>query len=435
MTAGGGATRRIGWYHGWNIVAVCILSQAAANGMSINAFSLFLHDWSADLHSSISTLQLGMGACGLVSASLSPFIGVLADKYPARWLMGGGLVGIVLVAFGISFATTTWQLLALYALPLPLGVVFSTAVPANAIVSRWFVRRLGLALGLTAFGLGVAGAVLPPIIAAVMPAVGWRAIWRVGGVVIALVVIPLVLWVLRDRPTEREGLHYMTGDGKAPTPHHGHGGGGSLNWREVFRRRNFWLLVGVYLPILALWGGCAQNLAPIAASQGLSQQTAGALLSAFSLSQVSATLIMGLLSDRFGNRLPLSGLAVADAVGGLIIAYGHGPGSLGVGVVLVGASGGLWPLLAAAIAVEFGASGFGRAFGLLTMFIPVVVLTPFLVAKVQESTGSYVVGLTGLAALTFAGGLACLFMRERHQGRATEAEKTAALEDTVTTVV
>lgn len=41
--------RQKGWYHGWNIVAVCVLSQAAANGLAVNAFSLFLHDWSIAL--------------------------------------------------------------------------------------------------------------------------------------------------------------------------------------------------------------------------------------------------------------------------------------------------------------------------------------------------------------------------------------------------
>jgi hypothetical protein len=74
------------------------------------------------------------------------------------------------------------------------------------------------------------------------------------------------------------------------------------------------------------------------------------------------------------------------------------------------------------VATEFGASGVGRAFGLLMMFLPVIVLSPFLVAKVHESTGSYVPALVGLAILTFMGGAACLlFMRERRGGRGTDA--------------
>ena len=80
-------TRR-GWYHGWTIVAACVLSQAVANGLPVNAFSLFLQDWSTQLHAPISFFQLGLAALGVVSAFGSPWVGVLADKYPARWLLG-----------------------------------------------------------------------------------------------------------------------------------------------------------------------------------------------------------------------------------------------------------------------------------------------------------------------------------------------------------
>ena len=342
---------------------------------------------------------------------------MFADKYPARWLMGGGLIGVALFYLGVSFVTASWQLVALYALLLPISVVCSTALPANAVVSRWFVRRLGFALGLTAFGLGMAGVILPPIVAAVTPEFGWRTVWRVSGIFIALVVAPLVMWVVRDRPTERDGPHYLTAEGET-RPYLGHApaSGGGLTWRDVLKRRNFWLLVAVYLPMLALYGACMQNLAPVAASHGLSQQTAGTLLSAFSLTHVASTLLMGLLSDRFGNRLPLCGLALAVACGGLIVSFGHGVALLGMGVMLVGLAGGLWPLLAAAAAAEYGASEVGRAFGLLMMFIPVIALVPFLVARIQESTGSYAPGLAGLAVLTFIGGAACLLMRERRRG-------------------
>jgi MFS family permease len=416
------STARRGWYHGWNIVTVCVLSSAVTNGLPVNCFSLFLQDWSAQLHAPISFFQLGSAGLGVFSSLCAPFVGVLADKYPARWLMGGGLLGMALFCFGVSLVQTSGQLLALFMILLPVSVVFATTLPANAVVSRWFMKRLGLALGLTAFGLGISGVLLPPTVAALLPEFGWRAIWRGAGVFIALIVAPLVLWVVRDRPALRDGTHYVPADA-ASRNHgaHGHGallGAGSLTWRTVFASRNFWLLVAVFLPMLGLYGGCLNNLAPIAASQGLSTQTAGALLSVFSFAHISSTLLCGLLSDRFGNRLPLVGLTVAAGIGGVIVALGSGTANLGIGVVLVGLGGGMWPLLAAAVAGEFGAGGVGRAFGLLMMFVPVIVLVPFIVAKVHEITGSYAPSLIGLAALTVMAGAACFFlMQERRGGR------------------
>ena len=415
MTRIGSSAQQRGWYHGWNIVAVCVLSQVAANGLTYNAYSLFLRDWSQQLHSPVSQLQLPIAGMALVAALLSPMVGVLADKYPARRLLGWGLLGMAIFYVAISAATATWQIVALYALLAPLALCLSTAVTANALISRWFVRRLGLALGLSAFGIGMAGVVLPPVIGALLPTVGWRMIWRGGALVVALLVLPLVVAVARNRPTETEGNYYLSSDGKGSSAHaHGHSAAGSqVGWREVASRRNFWLLVAIYLPMMALYGGAAQNLGPYAASHGLTQQSAGFLLSVLSFSHVVATLVLGLLSDRFGNRLPFAGLAVVMVIGAAILAFGAGLPVLAVGCALIGLGGGLFTLLAAAIAVEFGAAAVGRAFGLCMFFIPLTALAPFATAKTQEITGSYAPALMGLATLVVISGFLSLLLRER----------------------
>jgi hypothetical protein len=61
-----------GWYHGWNIVAVCILLQAVANGLTYNAFSLFLPDWAVELHAPVSQLHLAIAAMALLAAFSAP---------------------------------------------------------------------------------------------------------------------------------------------------------------------------------------------------------------------------------------------------------------------------------------------------------------------------------------------------------------------------
>jgi len=422
-----GSDRRGGWYYGWNIVAVCVLAGIAASALPINAFSLFLADWSAQLHVPVSTLQLGIGSCGIGSALLAPLVGTIADKRPGRWLFAVGLAGMALFCLGISAVSAVWQFLVLYAVVLPISLLLSTSLLANAVVSRWFVRRLGLALSITAVGLGMAGIVMPPIVAATMPVLGWRGIWRVGGIIIAVVILPLVVAVLRERPRENDSQYYLTGGNTAAPLQHGSGDAGTLRWRDIFARRNFWLLIVVYVPMLALYGGAGQNIAPIAMSRGLSAQTAGVLLSLLSVSQLLTTLIAGMLSDRFGNRLPLAGLAIATAVGGLFLAFGGAALSLGVGMFLAGCGGSFWPLIAATAAAEFGASAVGRVFGLVTFFLPLTVLAPFAVAKANEATGSYAPALLVITGLTIAGGLACLLlMRERRGAKIAVSESAVA---------
>src|SRR5262249_43127627 len=154
-----------------------------------------------------------------------------------------------------------------------------------------------------------------------------------------------------------------------------------LSWREVASRRNFWLLVAIYLPMMALYGGCGQNLGPFAANHGLSAQAGGTLLAVLSFSHVISTLVLGLGFHPFGNRLPFAGLALVMVAGAALLMFGAGFPVFVVGCALVGFGGGLFTLLAAAIALEFGAEGVGRAFGLCMLFIPVTALVPFAVAR------------------------------------------------------
>ena len=409
MTARAGAGPKGLWYHGWNIVALVVLSQVAANGLTLNAMSLFLHDWAQDLHAPISALLLALLPFSIAVSISSPFLGALADRYPARLLISAGLAAIVALDLLMSVANASWQIWVLYGSLFPIALGLCALATVNAVVSRWFVRRIGLALGITALGSAMGGVLLPPLIAAVMPAIGWRAVWRAGGCVTALIVLPLALWIVRDRPSERDGLHYLGGGAAHPE---GADRAGDLRWTDILRRRNFWLLVLCYTPILGLYGAVQQNIAPIAASLGFGQSMAGMLLAVFSLSQVIATLMLGLASDRFGNRLPLASLSLLIAAGAAFLAFGGGLPALLAGAALVGFTGGIWTLMPAATAAEFGAGGVGRAFGMLMFFLPISALPPALVARVQEITGSYAPALIGLGAICLIGGGAILFMRE-----------------------
>ena len=414
MAAQAEARPRALWYHGWNIVAVAILSQIAGNGLALNSMSLFLHDWARDLHAPISALLVAILPFSVIVSISSPLIGALADRYPARLLIAIGLTGMVAFCLLMSLADATWQVWMLYGILFPISLGLCALATANAVVSRWFVRRIGLALGITALGSAIGGVILPPVIAEVMPAIGWRGVWRAGGFITALVILPLVIWVVRDRPTQREGFHYLSAEGEQSPGGQEHGAESvkDLRWTDILRRRNFWLLVLCYTPLLGLYGAVQQNIAPIAASRGFGQGTAGTLLAAFSASQVFATLLLGLASDRFGNRLPLASLSVLTTMGAILLAFGSDLPPLFAGVMLVGFTGGIWTLMPAAIAAEFGANGVGRAFGMLMFFLPISAVPPSLMARVQEATGSYAPALIGLSAICLIGGGAVLFMRE-----------------------
>lgn len=415
-----------GPYYGWSIVGVLIVSQMAASGLTHNALSLFVPGWSRDLNAPVSTLMLAIVAQIGVSCPLSPFVGALCDKYSPRWIFGIGLAGVALFFVAISFATEAWHIIVLYALSSPF-LLLCTTTPANALIARWFKRRLGLSLGLTAFGLGLGGVLLPPLIAVLLPEVGWRMIWRGAGLVVGLVVLPLVTIVVRYRPTEREGLHYVIGGNDGALSHHGHGthtGDSGMGWRTVLSRRNFWLLVFIYLAVMGTGSAFHQNVAPYAASHGFGRETAALLLSTMSMSHLASTLGLGLLTDRVGARLPLIGLPLVVAAGLGLMLMADGLPAVIVAAALIGFNTGVFTPLAAAISAEFGASGFGRAFGMAMFFLPLSSPLAFALAKTSEDTGSYAPAMLGFICLLLLAAVVASLLREpstESQGDAAKA--------------
>jgi len=91
-----------------------------------------------------------------VCAALSPVIGTLADKLPARRLLGIGLLGMALF-YVASVSSRPLAVLALYWAVASISLTLSAAIVTNAVIARWFVRRRALALSLSAFGMGLAG--------------------------------------------------------------------------------------------------------------------------------------------------------------------------------------------------------------------------------------------------------------------------------------
>ena len=87
-------------------------------------------------------------------------------------LAGTALFGSILLANDI-FSSTLWAFYAFYAL-LGLALHGVSPIPYGDLVSRWFDRYRGLALGLMMLGIGL-GAMLMPWFAQQLIAIfGWR---------------------------------------------------------------------------------------------------------------------------------------------------------------------------------------------------------------------------------------------------------------------
>ena len=208
--------------------------------------------------------------------------------------------------------------------------------------------------------------------------------------IILVVVVGITQLVLREKPSEEEGAYHIgTMEGDAIEP--------DLSFAQIIRRRNFWIVIAVFIPVAMPSSALTANLAPLVTSLGLTTSEAALLIGLFSAAAALGKLATGDLSDRFGNRLPLILTAVLTAGATFSIAFahgflgcfwGHGPRSdqrqLGIDGAMQRRGVRVGQLSACA--------GSGQLFGVVASLV-----SPIL-ALMNETTGSYMLGILLLAA-------------------------------------
>jgi len=397
------------WYHGWNIVLLCMIVQMAGLAISINCMTFFLDDWTREFHMPTSELVIAVPLFATVTCIFQPMVGAMLTKYAVRNLLAFALIVLFIAHTAMGFVTAGWQILAIYALLLPLAVGFSGATPSQTLVARWFVRRRGLAFSISALGLVFAGVLFPPLVVMLNAYIGWRGTWWVFAAVILLVVLPAMWLVVREKPAPHEEHLYM---GAEPVQT-----GTPMPMLAIMRQRNFWLVLGVHTAIMVPNSGLLSNLAPFATSGGLTMAQAATILSLFNLAAAGGKILAGMFTDRFGTRPLLIGLPLAAGVSTAYIAVDHSFTAMALSFALLGASQGVWVVMAACVAEQYDPATFPRAFGLMASFTSFSSISGPVLAYAQESSGSYTIGVFVLAACGALGALCGVLYRKAPSNR------------------
>ncbi len=388
------------WYHGWNILAVGMLFQAITFGVGIYCFTFWVAPWSlefgvgrGDVMMVFLTMQVSMGA-------LAPFAGQAMDRLSIRVLICCGAacmaVGLVLSAM----ATALWQLVVLYGTLMCAGMLLAGPLAAQTLTARWFLRRRGLALGISTVGTSLGGLTLPPLLTSMQASMGWRDASLVLAIIVAVSVLPLVWWVIRGSPQEA-GL--ADADELKPIASaSGFGPLASTSWTVamVLREPAFWFMVVAFTLLVTAFGGAQQNLAPFALDQGIGASETAWLVSLMALTMAVVKVFFGGLADRIDVRW-----LFMLAVGSLLVALTWMTtdpqyGEMAFICILLGiAAGAHLPLLATLVSHRFGVASFGRVMGLVGPFTTFGALGPWFAGYVRDDTGSYALAWLVLAGL------------------------------------
>ena len=186
-------------------------------------------------------------------------------------------------------------------------------------MGRFFREGRGMAVGIASLGFPVAEAIFPPLGVALIAAFGWRATWAIIAAALALVLVPLVLWLLRGQ-VERERLR-REGMAAAGLEQ------GERDWllSDVMRDRHFYLALPSVLLMPFTVTGLFFHQARLVETKGWTMAWFAAAFVVYALASTIGTLASGPLIDRFGAARLLPFFLGPAAIGLTLLALGGEP--------------------------------------------------------------------------------------------------------------
>ena len=288
-----------GIFFGWIVVAGAFLITATTCGAFYSFGVFFLpvmneFGWSRGLTSGVNF------ASGIAYGLTVPLTGLLADRYGFRLVT---VITISILGLGFFLGSqvhTAWQLYLFIGFFPGLGACAAFALPL-AMVTRWFIRRQGLALGIASAGVGAGGALVPLIVTWLISAYGWRVAFGFLGLLVWIVCVPACLVAMRNPDTAKIRTH-EGGESDLSASSNPGDEAHEFTLMEAIRTAPFWILFSVFALCIFCLGLTLTHLVPYAQDTGLSAIAAAGLLSVIGTCSITGRISSGMISDRIGAR-------------------------------------------------------------------------------------------------------------------------------------
>lgn len=343
-----------------------------------------------------------------------PVAGWLTDRFGPRRIALWSVPGMAFAVGSASvLADRLWGLYLAYALIGILGAGTSPVVWTRA-VSSWFVRKRGLAFGLTLMGTGLFATVGPIYVTVAISQFGWRGGYLALAVVPVIFVLPLVyFWFF-----ERQHVAAKPGESvpRAAVAHEG------MEPSAAFRTPHFWIICVTFLMFSTAISGYISSYIPMLTDAGLTRESAASMAGFIGISVIVGRAITGFLLDHFPAAVLSALVMLLPGVGCLLWGIGvTGITGAFASAIFVGLAGGAeFDLVAYMTARYFGLRHYGKLYGILfSSVIAGAAVGPLMFGFGFDVAGSYAPILLISAALFFLGAISQVFLRQTPRAFAT----------------
>ena len=410
------------FFYGWVIVFVATLALVVSNGLSINGIPIFYKHVQTDLinlgavapDKIQSVYGLAPALTFLLAGFIAPLAAFLLQKLNSRKMMmiGCAILGSGLLLYSQAIAPG-YVYLAHALMGTSLG--FVGVLVCTVLVSQWFRRKRGTALGIVLTGTSFGGVLIPQIATPLIQRYGWRTAMILVSLIIWIFLLPAVVFLVKNRPAE-VGLG-PDGDALASEAGAGDGeevgGGGGL----LPQADGMTLGRALTTPIFWIFAFCAALIfyAIFVVSQQLNLYLQGPRIG-FTLEQASfvqsllfalsiaGKFLYGYLSDHFPAARVMLFSAATMFLSTLVFLYFNDK-TVYLFAVLFGLNyGGTFVLLQLLVADYFGLKEYGKILGAVTVIETIGgALGTFVTGKIADASGGdYTQAFYGLIIVTAA---------------------------------
>jgi sugar phosphate permease len=388
-------------------------------GSSFYIFGLFVKPFEAEFGWSRAQIMLSATFFSIMQGIGSVVVGRLIDRFGAKQIMISGALLIGICMWLLSRLSSLWQLYLLYGAS---GIGFACIgfIPSTSILFNWFKKNRGRMVGIVGIGIGVGGFIMPLIFGNILiPTVGWRNALLINGILLAAVLIPLILLVVRKTPQEMgllpDGESVVATENGAPLQQLTTAEG--LTMKGALRTSTFWLIITGGMCFGFCTMSLMQNQVAHLTDVGFSVAIAASATSVVGVFSGSGKFLFGLICDYIKPRWArLIGLVSLLAAVVILITIG---GSTPVAIiyayaVLMGLSYGSWlPTMSMLTNANFGMLAYAGILGLMSMSNMIGgAVGPVITGYIYDINQSYLVAFYVFATLLVIAIIATLFIRK-----------------------
>lgn len=392
-------------FYGWVIVMALLVISTVLYG-TIQSYGLFFKSIEGEFSLTRTTTSSILSATMILAGIVSFGVGRALDKYGPRKVVFfmGLFTGLSLLL--TSQAGSSEQLFFTYSVLLSMGTGAVYVVP-TAIVSRWFDRKRGLALGISGAGFGLGMAVMAPLATYLILGYDWRTAYIVIGLIAWAVILPLAL-LLKGEPRDAGAL--VDGRRYDSIDHQSNEQNTRLapfSLRQVLSTSNFWFIVSVWF----FFGSCLflviTHFVPYVLDTGFLPGEAARVVSLIGGAAIAGRVLMGFASDRIGRKQTAIIGALLQASAMVWVIWSQELWMFYVFALVYGfAYGGVAAATGALIGDVFGLARIGTIFGALEVSFGIGAAAGSIIGGlVFDATGSYFIAFLIAALAMFSAAL------------------------------